>query len=267
MSLKSLLVLPLEFAAVVGFLFAPMATHAMTGAFSPGDLIKGSSSSAVYYFAPDGRRYVFPNEKTYFTWYTDFSNVKLISDGMLGTIPLGLSNVTYRPGYKMIKITTDPRTYVVDQGGVLRHITSEQLAQTLYPVNWKNKVDDVADAFFVNYKVGTPIQTASDFNPANSMTATPNIAIDKQFDETMVTVSIGNVSNSFVPASITIKKGHTVTWTNRDSMMHTVVGSGGIESGNLNGGQSYSRTFNTVGSFDYHCGVHPVMQGTINVVN
>lgn len=247
---------------------APLASHAaVTGAFSPGDLIKGEANQAVYYYAPDGRRYVFPNEKTYFTWYTDFLKVKVISDSQLGVIPLGLSNVTYRPGYKMVKVTTDPKTYAVDQGGVLRHVGSEQLAQTLFGLNWKNRIDDVPDAFFVNYKVGTAIQTESDYNAANNMTGTPTIAIDKQFDENMVSISIGSMTNGFVPTSITIKKGHTVTWTNRDSVDHTVVGSGGIESGFVKPGQTYTRTFNTAGSFDYHCGIHPTMQGTINVVN
>jgi hypothetical protein len=127
-----------------------MASAATTSAFNSGELIKGSLST-VYYFASNGKRYVFPNEKTYFTWYQDFSNVKQIPDGQLSTIPLG-GNVTYRPGRKMVKITTDPRVYVVDQGGVLRHVGSEQLAQTLYGISWKNQIDDVPDGYFTNYR-------------------------------------------------------------------------------------------------------------------
>lgn len=246
--------------------FAPIAGRAATdGAFSAGDLVKGQSTSSVYYYASNGKRYVFPNEKTYFTWYADFSGVKTISDAHLGTIPIG-GNVTYRPGVKMLKITTDPRTYVVDQGGVLRHVGSESLANTLYGLNWKNVIEDLPDPFFINYRVGTAIQTASDYTPANVKTLTTTIAQDKQFDETKVTVSIGSVSSGMVPTSITVKKGTQITWTNRDNQVHTVVGSGGIESGNVQGGQSWSKTFDTVGSFDYHCGVHPAMQGTINVV-
>lgn len=262
-----------KISAVVGFLatlamtFAPVASQAaVTGAFAPGDLIKGTQFSTVYYFGPDGKRYVFPNDKTYFTWYTDFSKVKTISDGQLGTIPLGRSNVTYRPGYKMVKITTDPRTYVVDQGGILRHVGSEELAKTLFGLNWNNRIDDIPDPFFINYKVGTPIQTASDYNPANVMTATPTIAIDKQFDETQATITIGNVSNGFVPTTLTIKKGATVTWTNSDIVTHNVSGAA-FNSGDIAPGKTYTRTFSTVGSFDYKCTIHPVMQGTINVVN
>jgi plastocyanin len=245
--------------------FAPLApVVAVSGAFSPGDLIKGSGST-VYYFASNGKRYVFPNDKTYFTWYTDFSDVKEISDGHLATIPLG-GNVTYRPGYKMVKITTDPRTYVVDQGGVLRHVTSENLAKTLYSLSWQGKIDDVPDAFFTNYRMGTPIDTAADYNPANVMTGTPNISIDKQLDSTKVTISIGTRNNGFVPTSITVKRGTEITWTNRDTMQHTVT-SAGFDSGSLNPGQSYSRVFNTTGSFDYKCMIHTSIQGTVHVVN
>ncbi|OGL73227.1 hypothetical protein A3E39_02850 [Candidatus Uhrbacteria bacterium RIFCSPHIGHO2_12_FULL_60_25] len=249
--------------------FVPAATHAAmtnepSAVFSPGDLIKGQSTSSVYYYASNGKRYVFPNEKTYFTWYTDFSTVKTISDAQLGVIAIG-GNVTYRPGMKMLKITTDPRTYVVDQGGILRHVGSEQLANTLYGLNWKNVIEDLPDPFFINYRVGTAIQTASDYNPANVKTLTTTIAQDKQFDETKVTISIGSPSSGIVPASTTVKKGVQITWTNRDNQLHTVVGTG-IDSGNIQVGQSWSKTFDTVGSFDYHCGIHTSMQGTVNVV-
>lgn len=250
-------------ASTVLMVGAPLATNAMTTtAFGPGDLIKGSRDT-VYYYASNGKRFVFPNSKTYFTWYKDFSTVKQIPDGLLSTIPLG-GNVTYRPGYKMVKVTTDPQVYVVDQGGFLRHVGSQQLAETLYGIAWKNQIDDVPDAFFTNYKYGTPIQTASDYNPQNVMTLTPNIAIDKQLDATKVGISIGSVDNGFVPASTTVKKGTTVTWTNQDGDPHSVTGNG-WDSGQLQYADTYSHTFDTVGSYDYHDTNHTVMQGTINV--
>ena len=40
-------------------------------AVGPGELIK-ASQPAVYYLADDGKRYVFPNERIYFSWYEDF---------------------------------------------------------------------------------------------------------------------------------------------------------------------------------------------------
>lgn len=250
-------------ASTLAMVAAPLATHAMTTtAFSHGDLIKGSGDT-VYYLGSNGKRFVFPNSKTYFTWYKDFSTVKQIPDGLLATIQLG-GNVTYRPGIKMVKITTDPKVYAVDQGGFLRHVGSEQLAETLFGLAWKSRIDDVPDSFFVNYRVGTQIQTASDYNPANVSTLTTTISQDKQLDETKITVSIGSVSNGFVPTTLTVKAGTTVTWVNQDNMVHNVTGNG-WSSGDLKYGQTFSHTYNSVGSHDYKCTIHPTMQGTVNV--
>ncbi len=78
------------------------------------------------------------------------------------------------------------------------------------------------------------------------------------------TVSIKNFA--FSPASLSVKKGSMVIWQNYDSMAHTVIGDkGGPVSSLLNMGNTYGYTFNTVGSFPYHCSVHPNMKGTITV--
>jgi len=80
------------------------------------------------------------------------------------------------------------------------------------------------------------------------------------------TVSISNFS--FSPSSITIKKGTTVTWTNRDNVAHTVVetdGKTGPGSQSIDNGKSYSFTYNTVGTFAYHCSIHPDMTGMVTV--
>ena len=68
-----------------------------------GDLIRGESYSAVYYYGKDGFRYVFPNDKTYFTWYDNFDGIKWLSDSNLAKIQIG-STIAYKPGNKMIKI-------------------------------------------------------------------------------------------------------------------------------------------------------------------
>lgn len=245
---------------------SPLSAQAATSAFTTGDLIRGVTINTVYYFGPDGKRYVFPNEKTYFSWYADFSNVKTITDAALSAMPLGRSNVTYRPGYKMVKITTDPKVYAVEQGGVLRWIETAELAETLYGLNWKGRIDDVPDPFFVNYTIGTPIEASSQYAPQDVLNTTQTIAVDKQFNENQVTISISNTTQGFVPASTTVKKGSTVIWTNRDTVQHSVSGAG-FESGLLAPDASYTRIFNAVGSFDFSCSVHPANQGTISVIN
>src|SRR3989344_8729122 len=77
-----------------------------TVAYSQGSIIKGQTSTAIYYYAVDGKRYVFPNDKTYLSWYPDFSNITVVSDTDLASIPIG-GNVTYRPGKRLVKIQTD----------------------------------------------------------------------------------------------------------------------------------------------------------------
>lgn len=124
-----------------------------------GTRIKIASSKAVYYCGADGKRYVFPNDKTYYTWYADFSGVTTVSDEALAALPLG-GNVTYRPGVKMVKITSDPKVYAVDARGTLRWITSPEVAAAIYGADWMKKVEDVSDAFFINYRIGEPITRA-----------------------------------------------------------------------------------------------------------
>lgn len=121
-------------------------------AASAGDLIKMDGLSTVYYLAADGKRYVFPNEATYFSWYRDFSAVVTVSQGELETYPLG-SNVTIRPGTWMVKITTDPKVYAIEPGGDLLHVESMAAAETLYGADWIHRIVDVPDYFFNNYTV------------------------------------------------------------------------------------------------------------------
>lgn len=74
-----------------------------------------------------------------------------------------------------------------------------------------------------------------------------------------------NIENfAFNPATITVQKGTTVTWTQMDSAPHTVTGNG-FDSANLNKGQTFSWTFNETGTFSYKCSYHPAMSGEVIV--
>ncbi len=71
---------------------------------------------------------------------------------------------------------------------------------------------------------------------------------------------------AFNPASLTVKAGDTVTWTNKDSVSHTVTSDTGLfGSSPLANGQTFSYTFTTAGSYAYTCSIHPAMHGTIIV--
>lgn len=75
---------------------------------------------------------------------------------------------------------------------------------------------------------------------------------------------------AFSPATLTVKKGTTVTFVNMDSATHTVTsGSGGTKDGkfdqSIDGGGAAKITFDTVGTFSYFCTIHASMRGTITV--
>lgn len=74
--------------------------------------------------------------------------------------------------------------------------------------------------------------------------------------------------NSFNPDTLTVKVGQKVTWTNNDSYAHTVTSDNGtFNSGNLAAGQSFSFTFDKVGTFSYHCSIHTFMTAKVVVTN
>lgn len=137
---------------------------------APDQLIKGISYASVYYYGFNGKRYVFPNEKVYRSWYPDFSGVVTVSDAELAAIQIG-GNVIYKPGVKLVKITTDPRVYAVDWNGSLRWVSSESLAIELYGLTWATNVDDVPDAFFTNYSIGAAINNTDGYNAADVRSA------------------------------------------------------------------------------------------------
>lgn len=72
---------------------------------------------------------------------------------------------------------------------------------------------------------------------------------------------------AFAPASITVPVGSTVTWTNKDEEPHNVISNDGttFHSPGMGTGGTYSFTFPTAGTFDYVCGIHPMMHGTVVV--
>lgn len=140
--------------------------------------VKTLSDTAVYYYAVDGKRYVFPNEKTYFTWYPNFSGVKIVPIDQMSLVPIG-GNVTYRPGTRMVKFQTDTKTYMVTRGGVLRWAMTEDVARGWFGADWNQSVDDVSEAFYVNYTFGEPVGSSLDLALDVIKDATRSIDQDK----------------------------------------------------------------------------------------
>lgn len=141
----------------VGLLVAtPFLAPHLASAAGAGDLVRCADSSAVYYVAEDGRRYVFPNEHVYSSWYPDFSNVALISCSDLASFQIG-ERVMYQAGTRLVKIPSSPTVYAIEPDGNLRPIPDEETARALYGDAWSENVDDLPETFFIDYSVDSAL--------------------------------------------------------------------------------------------------------------
>ena len=103
------------------------------------------------------------------------------------------------------------------------------------------------------------------------------IFADKQSNNTvLIVVNASNPTNKifYEPSPITIKKGSSITWINKDPTIHTVtsgktdneITSYKFGSGMLTFNSTFTHKFDKEGEYHYHCFVHPFMIGKMNVV-
>ncbi len=120
-------------------------------------LARTSAVSSVYCLMLDGQRLVFPNDVTFFSWFPDFSDIRLYNATDLASYRL-TRNATFKPG-TLVKVRTAPQVYVVvDVFGTLRWIPSEERVIELWGPAWAGLVFDVPDEFWTNYTVGQPLE-------------------------------------------------------------------------------------------------------------
>ena len=79
--------------------------------------------------------------------------------------------------------------------------------------------------------------------------------------------AVGVYDNYFSPSALTVAKGATVTWTWRGYVGHSVTFTSGGPTTSVMTSGTIQATFNTAGTFNYHCSVHVAqgMTGTITV--
>jgi Icc protein len=108
--------------------------------------------------------------------------------------------------------------------------------------------------------VATPVMIATLlFMGRSSVTANTD-----QSSTATAEVTIDNFS--FKPQTLTVAVGTAVTWTNRDDIPHTVVSDDGVfKSKARDTDEKFSYTFDKVGTYPYHCSIHPKMTGQIVV--
>ena len=71
---------------------------------------------------------------------------------------------------------------------------------------------------------------------------------------------------SYTPSTLVVTPGTTVTWTNADDDVHTVVDKDRkFRSAALDTNDTFSQTFAAPGEYDYFCSLHPQMVGKVIV--
>ena len=125
---------------------------------------------------------------------------------------------------------------------------------------------------------------ASSANAANTTNATKSSAANTTMTSTggtSVSIVPGAstlAAKAFSPNPVTVKvRGETVTWTNKDNIVHTVTSGTGPSDPNkgkefdsgfsslLTPGKTFSHIFKTSGQIPYFCQIHPTMIGKIIV--
>jgi len=90
---------------------------------------------------------------------------------------------------------------------------------------------------------------------ANSAPAAP-----KPSTQTVIVEGTG-----FQPETLTVRRGDTVVWQNKDPFPHTATAAGVFDSHNIPANASWKYTARKSGRYSYVCALHPNMKGTLIV--
>jgi plastocyanin len=110
-----------------------------------------------------------------------------------------------------------------------------------------------------------PITLSRYFGRGDTSAAAPEGG-DAGVTATGDTVRVTMRNLAYSNTTLTISAGQTVVWVNQDAVPHTVTAdNGSFDSGNIDPGRSWARTFTSAGSIAYHCTPHPFMKGAVTV--
>lgn len=105
-------------------------------------------------------------------------------------------------------------------------------------------------------------------SPSTSPSPTPTPTPGGPVASVLIPIGAQSLGNrAYTPAELDINVGTTVTWMNTDAgVPHTTTSNApGWDSGTVQPGTQFSHTFQTAGTFAYHCNIHPGMMGTVVV--
>jgi len=125
--------------------------------YTIGRWVKLADATAVYFLDNKNTRHAYPTQSVWESYFgKDFSTVETIGATEMAGYALG-NNVPFKPGILM-KIPSVPKVYKIEANGVIRWITTENLAKELFGISWASLVKDLPESFFTDYTVGADIE-------------------------------------------------------------------------------------------------------------
>ncbi len=110
---------------------------------------------------------------------------------------------------------------------------------------------------------------ASKSNAGSSSSAGAPVGVTLTASPAGGAATAADIKGIAFPATISVKPGGTVTWTNHDTVSHTVTSDTGqaqsFDSNTIAPNGTFSVTFAKAGTYRYHCNIHASMHGTVVV--
>lgn len=245
---KSFLISMVVITALWGVL--GVVTPAAANVAVAGDLIKSTTSPAVYYLDSSNTKHPFNHEREYYTWYSNFSGVKTIPTDEMVSYTLG-SPVVVRPGSRLVQyvetlgdgtwnVSNTPQVYALGANGQLQQLASAADAVVLYGANWESKIIPLPNYLSSNYTIGAAMTSTSNY-PTGTLVKTADSATVYYIDGTTkrpvtdagLTANRFNLNYVVTAASLASYTDGTSISDKEDAIANPIAGtvSGGVATG------------------------------------
>jgi plastocyanin len=117
------------------------------------------------------------------------------------------------------------------------------------------------------YEIECFVSEHDDMGMRTTLVVRPNAPFVQAEDAAAQPGRVEIADFAFAPETVEVQAGTEVTWSNADPTAHTVTArDGAFDSGPLDPEDHFATTFETPGTFQYFCQIHPTMRGLVRVV-
>ncbi len=158
-------------AAQTSFINSGIKTNKSKFLLIPGSIVKGETLDFWYWYGNDTNRYSFLSHDVVESWFPDAATrpaITAVRDTVLASITLN-GFIGYKPGTRLIKISSDPKIYAISEGMKLRWLENEKIIEQIYGSSWRDLLITVPDVVFIEYVVGDSVVRVSDYNFKDEM--------------------------------------------------------------------------------------------------